>query len=204
MKFNCDLCGKEFEAELARFKNKKRKFCSTACCGKANKAKANTECFVCKKPIHVKPSHLNKRKWGAACSKECSLLMRAEKISGENNHQFGLTGDKNSSFKHQVLLRKNHNNWYYKVSMPEHPNADSSKRVLLHRLVVEKNSYLFDSKFFYDSEFGKILYKHYDVHHKDMNTLNNDVSNLQILTRGEHTSMHNANKRNIHNPKVVD
>lgn len=36
-----------------------------------------------------------------------------------------------------------------------------------------------------------VLKEGYVVHHKDGNHNNNDVRNLEILTRGEHTSIHN-------------
>ena len=206
MTFVCDQCGKEFEAYVARFKGKKHKYCSLKCCGLAAKAKPNTECTICKTPMHLKPSQLQKRKWGTTCSKECRLKLRVLNTSEEANHQYGLRGSLNSSFKYQVRLVKNHNRYYYQVWMPEHPNSNSSSRVLLHRLVVEENHNLFDPKYFYDSEFGKILYKHYDVHHKDKNTLNNSIENLEILTRSEHSSLHSRgkiHKRNHKNGQII-
>lgn len=34
-----------------------------------------------------------------------------------------------------------------------------------------------------------------DVHHKDENKLNNDLSNLELLDHGKHSSLHNANRK---------
>ena len=36
----------------------------------------------------------------------------------------------------------------------------------------------------------KYLKKEYTVHHKDMNRKNNKLSNLQVMTLKEHTSLH--------------
>lgn len=55
---------------------------------------------------------------------------------------------------------------------------------LIHRQVAYKEIYL-KNKEEYPMPFRK-----YVVHHKDGNKLNNDVSNLQILTKEEHYYLH--------------
>jgi len=35
----------------------------------------------------------------------------------------------------------------------------------------------------------------YVIHHKDLNKLNNDISNLELMTNFEHKSLHNINKK---------
>jgi hypothetical protein len=37
----------------------------------------------------------------------------------------------------------------------------------------------------------KLRFGEYDIHHKDRNKQNNEVDNLQILTREEHKKIHN-------------
>lgn len=55
---------------------------------------------------------------------------------------------------------------------------DRNHRYLVHRKVMEE--YL-----------GRKLKNNEIVHHKDMNKLNNDISNLEIMSRSEHTKLHN-------------
>lgn len=55
---------------------------------------------------------------------------------------------------------------------------DRNNRYLVHRKIME--NYL-----------GRKLKNNEIVHHKDMNKLNNDISNLEVLTRSEHTKLHN-------------
>ena len=38
------------------------------------------------------------------------------------------------------------------------------------------------------------LPKGYEVHHIDMNKLNNDINNLAVLTKSEHAEVHNQYK----------
>ena len=40
---------------------------------------------------------------------------------------------------------------------------------------------------------GKIP-KNYVIHHRDFNPANNDISNLQLMTRAEHKKIHNAHR----------
>lgn len=73
---------------------------------------------------------------------------------------------------------------YIEVYEPNHPNAMKNGRVLEHRKVV--------------SDFlGRPLRADEEVHHKDRNKLNNDISNLELTTKAAHTSLH---KREIAEP----
>lgn len=54
---------------------------------------------------------------------------------------------------------------------------DRNNRYLVHRKVMEDH-------------LGRKLKNTEIVHHKDMNKLNNDISNLQIVTRSEHAKIH--------------
>lgn len=65
---------------------------------------------------------------------------------------------------------------------PDHPKANAYGFVPQHRLVVERHQ-------------GRYLAPKTDVHHKDHDKLNNDIGNLQCMTRGEHMALHNREKR---------
>lgn len=88
---------------------------------------------------------------------------------------------------------------------PGHPfpadNSNKGTRVRQHRLVVERNYQLFDEKFFFDIDGKKYLKPQYDVHHINFDRQDNRVENLQIMSRSEHSSLHNKNKIIIRNCK---
>jgi len=54
-------------------------------------------------------------------------------------------------------------------------------RVKKHRWLIEKH-------------LGRKLLPEEDVHHKDGNKLNNDLSNLEVIMHGEHTRLHNLER----------
>lgn len=66
---------------------------------------------------------------------------------------------------------------YRVVYRPEHPLANKQGHVLEHRLVAWE-------------AFGPFDPRHH-VHHKDEDKLNNDPSNLEVLTPSAHRSQHN-------------
>ena len=73
-------------------------------------------------------------------------------------------------------------NGYYMIRYPEHPNAVNGF-VYEHRLIVEK-------------KLNRYLKKDEVVHHIDGNKLNNDLSNLLIMTNSEHAKLHGIIRRN--------
>ena len=75
---------------------------------------------------------------------------------------------------------------YYYAKIIGHPNATVNGYVLLHRAVVENS-------------IGRLLTKDEIVHHKDDNSFNNAVDNLEILTQSKHAKQH----RLAHGQKFV-
>lgn len=197
----CEYCGKEYNPSDVKGNFRKR-FCSNHCyedwC-KWNKT-PNCKCATCGKEFYLKPSRIKKCKHGVTCSIECMAKYKSIWFSGENNHQFGLKGELNASFKGKEIKHKNHDIIDIYVYCPEHPYANRDGRVVKHRLVVEQNYNLYDEKFFDVINDFHILKKEYQIHHKDGNHDNNDVNNLEILTRSEHTSEHNKEKEIIRDP----
>ncbi len=70
---------------------------------------------------------------------------------------------------------------YLMTLRPDHPNSDPKGYVYVHRLVMSE--YL-----------GRPLEKGEEVHHKDGNIKNNDISNLQLLSKSEHSSLTNRDR----------
>lgn len=196
----CEICGKQYQVPHWR---KESKYCCKECANKAAKAKPNLICPVCGKEFHRKPYHLKRFKgtFGFCCSKKCDSKNRVEHMSGEQNHQYGLKGHLNASFKNSDLVHKNHNVADVYCYAPAHPFADKRGRVLKHRLVVEASSHLYNSEYFTEIDGYKCLKKGLDIHHIDGNHDNNNVSNLAVMTRAQHTSIHNKQKIIIRDSK---
>jgi hypothetical protein len=128
-------------------------------------------CVVCGDFFKVKPSHSHLRK---CCSKECGKEHRRKIMSGENNHQFGLKGPLNGSFK--TGIRETHYG-YTVVYCPEFSDR-SDGYCFEHRAVM--------SKFL-----KRKLDKDEHVHHINGNKKDNRIENLQVLSKSEHLSLHN-------------
>lgn len=185
------MCGKEFQ--FPHWREKTARFCSKECSNKSHIAKPNVICAICGKPFHRKNSFFKTRKGvlGFTCSKDCFAKMQKIRMTGCGNHQYGIKGKNNASFIDADLTCKNHNltecliyvgDWYMHNSR--------SGRIPVHRYVVELNHDNYDSNFFVEHDGWFYLKREYVVHHKDGNHSNNDINNLQILTRGEHSRLH--------------
>lgn len=180
----CDNCNKIFSCQTWRVKIRKHLFCSRKCEGEYNRAKPNCECAFCGKLIHVKQSQMNKCIKNY-CSIECANKDKKIRYAGSKNHQYGLKGNKNSSWKSDEKI-----SFYgYKlIRVLDHPFKNCDDFVFEHRLVAEK--YLLTNDNSIDINGKKYLKKGYVVHHLDFNRQNNDVSNLIIMLRGHHTALH--------------
>lgn len=163
-------------------------------------------CPICLIEFKVKPFIYKKAKHPPCCSISCANIFRKHWTQGIGNHQWGLKGNKNKSFKTYETCMKRGTNKYIFVYEPWHPYAESTGRVRQHRYVVETNHLKFDDTYFHrvldDTDSIRwVLKPKYDVHHKDCNTLNNEINNLEIVTRGEHTRIHNKLKGVPHDSK---
>lgn len=185
----CAVCGKEIKVYHKIRLEKDSICCSINCMGISYKSKdLNCECPICHKKFHVKESRKNKCK-NNYCSRDCFRLAKMEYMKGEGNHQYGLKGDLNSSWKKDKRIT---NYGYNKIRVLDHPFKDCDDFVFEHRLIAEKHLLNEENSV----EINGKLYLKPDlvVHHKDGNKLNNDVSNLEIMTLSEHTKLH-AKKR---------
>lgn len=95
----CEWCGKEFETYPSRLKAK-HICCSKQCQLELKKSltEKNCTCPVRGKKFHCKPYHAKKYK-NVFCSMECKKQYDSKKMKGEGNHQYGLKGKANASWK---------------------------------------------------------------------------------------------------------
>ena len=148
----------------------------------------NSICPICGKEFYVKPSQKKKCK-NNYCSKECLYESTRIRMSGENNHQYGLRGKENSSWKGGV--RKS-SYGYNLVYCPEHPFANGDGYVFEHRLVAEKHLLTEENSVVVDGK--RYLSREYCVHHINENRTDNRAENLIVMKKGEHVAMHNKEK----------
>lgn len=184
----CQICGKSFTTPHWR---NNVKYCSQECQHRGIHAKPNTICSVCGKEYHLKPSQKSKIK-ESCCSRECAKEIKRLRMTGQRNHQYGLRGNLNASYREGVIHKKNNkvtDNFIYVGTWYLKSNGDC--RVVEHRYLVEKNWHLFDNEFFEEIDGWHYLKDGIEVHHKDFNHDNNDLSNLIPLTKSEHISIHN-------------
>lgn len=186
----CEHCSKTYSVINSR-KNTS-KYCCRKCADQSKVGENNVECKVCKKPFHLKPYKVTGNN---CCSMECKNKLDSIRFRGENNPQYGIKGPDNASFSGMITRKKNHNNVYEFIYVGEaHPYSDTSGRIRLHRYIIEQNYKLFPHIDFNYISGVPYLPPKYDVHHKDGNSLNNDLCNLEPLTRSEHSSIHNRDK----------
>ena len=100
---------------------------------------------------------------------------------------------------HTLAMRKYLANIYTKEEAEQ--SSDSHKLTLFLGVDINNNGLVAEKYLLTDCTTvvinnKKYLSPDYVVHHKDENRLNNNVDNLEIMIRGNHTSMHN--KENPH------
>lgn len=186
----CECCGKTFTVPHWR---SSARYCSRKCSDASRVLPPNVVCTNCGKSFRMKKYQQERynRNCGYFCSRKCFAEYKKVWFVSDNNHQYGLKGNLNSSFKNEDLKHKNHNITDILVYFPQHPYADKNGRVFRHRLVAEQNSKMFNDECFEVINGITVLKRDFVVHHKDGNHNNDDISNLEVMTIGEHASLHN-------------
>lgn len=183
---NCSFCGKEVEIYHKNRMTQERVYCSAKCCADDRRHAPNLECAVCGKPIYRKPYQIRSAKHNPCCSLECMGKLRGNIYKGKNNPNYGITGSKSKLFAGKEIIHCG----YVWVYVPEHPFVvpDAGMRVRKHRLIAEQ--FLLTEENSVEINGKRYLKPEFDVHHKDGNKLNNEPSNLEILTRSQHAKIH--------------
>lgn len=192
IKINCDYCGKELIINPSRFYKAKTHCCSKTCMNALKKEEResnpdyfNCTCWICGKKFHLKDYQLNKYPTHT-CSPECTLKAQQIRMTGENNHQYGLKGNKNPTWKSDERIT---NHGYKMIRQLNHPFKNNYGFVFEHRLIAEQ--YLLNEDNSIEIDGKKYLKPELEVHHIDFNKLNNNPDNLIVLTKSEHKRLHN-------------
>lgn len=197
----CSNCGKNVEIRHKQRLERDHIFCNKKCEVEfKSKAKINEPdyfnciCPTCGKSFHKKPSLLDKS-LNHYCSMECHRKAKMEYMKGKGNHQYGIKGKQNSSWKSDKRITTY---GYIKIRKPNHPFKDCDGFVLEHRLIAEK--YLLTNENSIEINGVRYLNPKFDVHHINKNKTDNRIENLIVLTKSEHRKLH-AKDRNC---KKVD
>lgn len=184
---NCDYCGKEYESD--NITKHRKNVCSHGCADMYNKwnKTPNVSCCICGAEFYVKPTRLKRLKHPdmIICSEECDVTNRSNFMKGKGNHQYGLKGPANASYKADKIISAH---GYVYIYAPEHPFADKSGRIREHRLVAEQ--FLLTESCMVVINGKAYLNPEYDVHHIDEDKTNNEPANLIILSRARHSKLH--------------
>lgn len=183
----CACCGKEIPIRHKKRMEYKNVFCDKKCESKYKKEleDLNCECEICHKLFHRKPSAINKYEHNY-CSIKCHALAKEKYMLGEHNHQYGLKGEKNPSWKSNERISTY---GYRLIRCENHPFKNSDDYVFEHRLVAEQ--YLLDQNNSVVINEKRYLSSEYHVHHLDFNRLNNSVENLFVVEKHIHSKFHN-------------
>jgi len=186
----CDWCGNNVEIKHKARLSYKHIFCCTQCESNFRKEQSEKNCIcpVCNTPFHVKPYRKNKCT-NIFCSMECKKIYDSIKMSGEGNHQYGLKGCLNASWKSDERISTY---GYRLIRNIDHPFKNGDDFVFEHRLIVEANMLTPENSVTINNT--QYLSPDWDVHHIDFNRLNNKPTNLFPLPTSLHMSFHSRNK----------
>lgn len=150
----------------------------------------NCTCPECGKKFHLKPCAAKRYK-SHCCSMECNKNRRRKLMSGDGNHQYGLLGNKNPTWKTDIKINRY---GYLMERRLDHPFAGEHGWMFQHRLIAEQHLLTDENSVTINGV--RYLSKDYDVHHKNMDRLDNRVENLMVMTKHDHRSYHS--KLNAH------
>lgn len=146
-------------------------------------------CPVCGKEFYRKKYLIEhaKDKNNMTCSRKCCYTLRKTLYKGEGNHQYGLKGELNASWKDGTRDYPNH---YKMVTDISHPFRNEYNLIPVYVLVAEK--YLLTDENSVDINGNKYLNPKCVVHHKDFDKKNDNPENLYIFDdTSKHVLYHN-------------
>ena len=87
------------------------------------------------------------------------------------------------TLRRKIKYRIIHQDRYYRIYKPHHKYSNKQGRVSEHRYIYHIYLSILNGKLTY-------LPKNKEVHHIDGNGFNNNISNLQLITRNRHNKIH--------------
>ncbi len=140
-------------------------------------------CKTCNKEFITYPSKIKLGR-GKYCSRECcehTLIKKGQRLGGGTEFKKGQMPHNYKGYRFQQA--RVNGKRYKLIYKPDHPNCTKSGHIREHRLVMEEH-------------LERFLKRDEVVHHKNHDTLDNRLENLEVLDRIEHMRLHT--KDNIH------
>lgn len=128
-----------------------------------------TFCKQCHKALRIIPAEI-KRGRGKFCSRDC--YTESKRIS--------MKGNKNYNWKGGIVIQMG----YAYLFRPDHPKSN-------------KKGYIKRANIVYEDYTGHYPEKGYVIHHKDLNKLNDEISNLILMDIPSHFRKHTAENKNL-------
>lgn len=183
----CDNCGKKFMA----YSSNHRKYCSKKCAitknwQKREKAKkTKIICQYCGKEFELKSSETRvKENKVHYCSAECrNNGMKKGKIL-----KCKYCGEKFYTTRHDFCSRKCAKE--YRKENYKHKLYIENGYICRYINGYNKKGNVKEHRYIMEQYLGRKLKSNEVVHHIDGNRENNDIKNLQVMTRGEHSKLH--------------
>lgn len=182
----CQMCGKDYIDNRIE-----SKFCSRQCAGKAHITNMRT-CPVCQKVFHAKRTKI------IYCTPECSRIAHTQKevvyceLCGKELLRTPTVIKKN---KHHFCSKEHYDEWlidhHEKKGVLVNNGIYHHGQGYIFRYQSSKN-YKAEHRLVMEQCLGRPLRSDEIVHHKDGNKQNNDISNLEIVTRAEHIEIHRS------------
>ena len=191
----CAVCNNEIKASPSTMKHKK--YCSKKC--RDTVFYIEKSCIVCNKKFKVQKCYEKVKTLKIKC---CSIKCKKE-------------------YKKSILKNKRHiclncgiEFFAYRSNKTKQTfcSQDCSKKYMRgehhhsfgngytinsdgYRYLKIGNKYVLEHRIIMEAYLNRKLKRNETIHHKDMNKLNNDISNLEVLSRAEHSRLHSKLKK---------
>lgn len=166
LQIKCAYCDKFISVKQYRLNKKYQNyFCDKICYGKFQRRRKTIRCQICHRKKEITLSHYKRN--ARCCSRTCHFIYQSlREYKKDKEHHCFKTGEVKTKRGYIMILRHSH------------PFRDKNNRVGKHRLIIER-------------KIGRYLKKNEVVHHKNQNPSDNRLKNLQLMTKSEHTKLHN-------------
>ena len=186
----CSFCGKEYRSKQSQ---KDRKFCSMECRNEASKV----SCAQCGK--RFTPDHGNRRE-NHTCSIRCRGAYQKAHPNPDREKPTLVTvschhcGQTVTKYRSQIA---NHKNTYCSLQCArfgrhEHPKGWISRAG--YRFIMVNGKEIEEHRHVMELYIGRPLEKDEVVHHINEDPLDNRLENLALMTKSQHTILHNTGK----------
>ena len=188
----CEICDDEYYSRS----DKKSKYCSRKCAGIAKSLQPRIKPKYCP---HCEELFQPRRSVQKYCSSECATE-GSKKRTIINCEYCGIEFERNDCHisDNNFCSRECSGNWSSENILGNlSPNWNggiykpNGKYIFI---LQEDGSYKQEHRIVMENEIGRLLKSSEIIHHIDGDGLNNDISNLEIMTRAEHARLHTTDR----------